>query len=805
MANSSSSKPPASRASVRSKSPASKGQRGARGSVKASRFSLSKEAWSVVALIGSVLVAVGAYTHVLGPLGAFFHGFLAVLFGNGGWVVVVLGAVVSFGVLAGLRYAKSSWVWLDVVVLQLTVASIYGVLHEVHHHGHFSFVGVVHYGGVFGELLGYVFIHLAGETGAFVVISIIALISIFHLLGLHLEKISSLMSNALRDTRQGVISTRSNSSNVSEPELDSGAAGSRRRGEHVSPVLSKGELEPEPLIYDIPIFSPHSDVVEKESRRRRSKRGVEDSDPDVKEKDDVIDLSLIEDLQDNAPAKTTATSEVAGNWRLPPRTILSRGSKQKLDKAELIERGNALQSSLGTFGVGVKVVGMTVGPTVTRYELELAEGVKVSRLLALHRDIAYAMAATDVRILAPIPGRSAVGVEVPNRTRETVTLGDVMASAEMSRATHPLQVPIGKDIAGSTVVANLAEMPHVLIAGSTGSGKSSALNSILTSILMRSTPEEVRLILIDPKRVELGQYSRLPHLLTSVVVDPKKAANALAWAVKEMENRYDLLAAVGVRDITGYNALIKEANKEGVDKRTLSMEIFGDPTHEDAIRPLPFILVVVDELNDLMMVAARDVEDSICRIAQKARAVGIHLIIATQRPSVDVITGVIKANVPSRIAFSVASLADSRVVLDQSGAEKLVGKGDLLMITASSSHPRRVQAPWVSESEVRQVVSHWLRLGGPSYIEGVEGDGNERESVFGGSSQDDELYKEAVRLVVTSQLGSTSMLQRKLKVGFARAGRIMDLLEQGGIVGPPEGSKPRAVLVTPEQLEELNI
>ena len=757
------------------------------------RISLSKEAWSVVVLVGSLLVGIGAYSHVLGPLGSFFHGFLAVLFGHSGWVVVVGAAIVSVGVLANFKYAASKMSVVDVAVVQFMVASVYGVVHETNHGGRFSFVGVVHYGGVVGELFGYLFLHLAGKIGGFVLIGLLLLLALANLGGLHLERVSAWVSSQLRESK---APTGKGPFVQDEPSDRERVKVLKRSKIPKSPVGPQDEaLE----FQDIPIFAPNleNEIAAKDTSPPIQSKDAKDQDEPL----EIVDLAVFEDRESGELRLKKGTS---GSWKLPAKSILSRGSKQRLNKAELIERGNALQSSLGTFGVGVKVVGMTVGPTVTRYELELAEGVKVNRLLSLHRDIAYAMAATDVRILAPIPGRSAVGVEVPNRTRETVTLGDVMASSEMSRAKHPLQVPVGKDISGSTVVANLAEMPHVLIAGSTGSGKSSALNSILTSILMRSTPDEVRLILIDPKRVELGQYSRLPHLLTSVVVDPKKAANALAWAVKEMESRYDLLAAVGVRDITGYNALIREANSEGVDRKSLSQEIFGDSDHEEAIVPLPFILVVVDELNDLMMVAARDVEDSICRIAQKARAVGIHLIIATQRPSVDVITGVIKANVPSRIAFSVASLADSRVVLDQSGAEKLVGKGDLLMITASSSHPKRVQAPWVSEAEVRQVVSHWSRLGGPSYIEGVEGEANTRESFLGSSSQDDDLYREAVKLVVGSQLGSTSMLQRKLKVGFARAGRIMDLLEQGGIVGPPEGSKPRVVLVTPEQLEDLN-
>ncbi len=463
-----------------------------------------------------------------------------------------------------------------------------------------------------------------------------------------------------------------------------------------------------------------------------------------------------------------------------------------MDKRLVEAGGRALESALAAHGVSTRLVGRTVGPTVTRYELELGPGVKVARVTSLAKDIAYAMASPDVRILAPIPGRSAIGVEVPNPQRQLVTLADVLASDEATDAEHPLEVAMGRDIAGRAVMVNLADMPHLLIAGSTGAGKSSCINSIIASVLMRSTPDDVRMILVDPKRVELGQYNGLPHLLTQVVVNPRRAANALAWAVREMERRYDLLAEAGVRDIAGYN--------QAYDNGLLPAQTSDEGDEEEAL-PLPFILVVVDELNDLMMVAARDVEESVCRIAQMARAVGIHLVIATQRPSVDVITGVIKANIPARLAFSVSSLADSRVILDQSGAERLVGRGDMLLLAASSSVPLRLQGPWVSGEEVRAIVDHWQDQSDPEYVEGVEGEAT--ESVDGAPAHDeDALLGQALEMVVRSQLGSTSMLQRKLRVGFARAGRLMDLLEQRGVVGPSEGSKARAVLMTPEELDE---
>ena len=552
-----------------------------------------------------------------------------------------------------------------------------------------------------------------------------------------------------------------------------------------------------------------------------------------------------------------------GPWKLPAARLLRRGEQRGLDRVAVEERGRVLERALASHGVETHLVGFTVGPTVTRFELELGAGVKVARVTSLARDIAYAMASPDVRILAPIPGRSAIGVEVPNVDRQLVTLGDVLASPEARRAGHPLEVALGRDVAGRAVMANLAEMPHLLIAGATGAGKSSCINSIITSLLMRSTPDEVRLILVDPKRVELGHYNGLPHLLTQVVVNPKRAANALRWAVTEMERRYDLLAEVGMRDITGYNAAVDRgdfsagpfdpgfalgsragavpgtamaavsgaglalggaapgaaaggaAAQEGADAAPLeeaagageageqgaSAEGFSEPSPVRFER-LPYVVVVIDELNDLMMVAARDVEESICRIAQMARAVGIHLVIATQRPSVDVITGLIKANIPSRLAFSVSSIADSRVILDQPGAERLVGRGDLLLLTASSSVARRVQGPWVSEDEVRSVVAHWRRLSAPAYLEGVVGEDEPGERASGGGEDDDDLLHQAMELVVRSQLGSTSMLQRKLRVGFARAGRLMDLLERRGVVGPSEGSKARAVLMTPDELDE---
>ena len=500
-------------------------------------------------------------------------------------------------------------------------------------------------------------------------------------------------------------------------------------------------------------------------------------------------------------------------WKLPSEKILARSTSQDINENLVEERGRVLERALAAHGVETRLVGMVVGPTVTRYELELGEGVKVSRVTSLNKDIAYAMASADVRILAPIPGRQAIGIEVPNNERQIVALGDVLSSVEAKRATHPLDVGVGRDINGKSIVMNLSKMPHILIAGATGAGKSSCINSIVTSALMRSTPETLRMILIDPKRVEMSQYERVPHLLTQPVVDPKKAANALQWACREMDRRYELLAEVKFRDITGYNAAY---DKGTIQAPPSAINPDGSPK---TYSRLPFILVVVDELSDLMMVAPRDVEDSICRIAQKARAVGIHLVVATQRPSTNVITGVIKANIPARIAFAVSSLTDSRVILDQGGAERLVGQGDMLLLDPKSSSPHRIQGAWVSEDEVKRVVGVWKKqseqLKDGAVLDGItteptitdapsNASGDLIPGGTSGDSDDDELLLKAIDLVVESQLGSTSMLQRKLRVGFARAGRIMDLLEERGIVGPSEGSKPREVLITADELTQSN-
>ena len=769
------------------KKPAPRASSGSRSEVRQAISGRENELAAIGAFAVGILIALAVYFRLAGPVGRGADTGLGAAIGLGRYLMPPVAGVIGWSLLRGDKAPSRmklalGWGAISVAVL--------GILHIFR--GPEGYTGIDDLGGAggwIGALVGQSLDALIQPVGATVVMVLLALCGTLLVTELSVKGLLELLVDALKSLaawlRAGVRSATDEIGSLSSDR------------EPTQPSVGRVVTEPgfAPLV---PAESDDEDDVEEE---------VEDVEEDDEPEEPVVvpakrrEPRVVENReparQEELPVKPTVPR---GDWVLPGTSLLVRSGAQSIDEAEIDRRGRILEESLSSHGVDVRLVGRTVGPTVTRYELELGPGVKVARVTSLQKDIAYSLAATDVRILAPIPGRSAIGIEVPNSSRQLVALGDLMASAEAKAATHPLDVAIGKDISGRSVFLNLSTTPHLLIAGATGAGKSSGINCIITSLLMRTTPDQVRLILVDPKQVEMGQYNRLPHLLTQPVNNPKKAANALAWAVREMEKRYDLLYEMGYRDITGYNAAF--------DRGELEAEAGSDREFER----MKYIVVIVDELNDLMMVAARDVEESITRIAQKARAVGIHLIIATQRPSVNVITGVIKANIPARMAFAVSSQMDSRVILDQIGAEKLVGRGDMLLLPGNSSVAQRIQGCWVTEEEVRKVVAHWRKQAPEvTYVQGVEGDepaagspaGLGITDSYGGDDGDDEsMVRQAIELVVRSQLGSTSMLQRKLKVGFARAGRIMDILEERGVVGPSTGSKAREVLWSVEDLDK---
>ncbi|MFV0463648.1 MAG: DNA translocase FtsK 4TM domain-containing protein [Nostocoides sp.] len=750
-----------------------------------------RDGWGFLLIALAVVVAAREWWGLTGPFGALVH---AVAAGTLGMLAYALPLVLVFFGVRMLRAPQE-----EKRTAQLALGSIFLT---------FAVSGLVHIssggprppdgpeamraaGGIVGFLASDPLAAALTNVGAVVLLVMLALYGVLVITGVPahqvLPRLRAIAASAQR--------------HATDEDLAVGAGRTRRRtardidelgdrdGDTAydqAAVVEKGRLRAKAAQADPEAPRP--------GERRPTAPGVLAPDASVSAASATSSASAESTQQPSAPPTVQLPQRVeqlalAGDVRyaLPDSSVLKIGSPHKARSAANDSVVAALTAVLDDFGIDAQVTGFLRGPTVTRYEVELGPGVKVERVTSMSKNIAYAVASADVRILSPIPGKSAIGIEIPNADKEIVSLGDVLRSQAARSNEHPMVMGVGKDVEGGYVIANLAKMPHLLVAGATGAGKSSFVNSMITSILMRSTPDEVRMVLVDPKRVELTAYEGIPHLITPIITSPKKAAEALQWVVREMDMRYDDLAQFGYKHIDDFNNAVRNGTVAPL------------PGSQRTLQTYPYLLVIVDELADLMMVAPRDVEDSIVRITQLARAAGIHLVLATQRPSVDVVTGLIKANVPSRMAFATSSLADSRVVLDQAGAEKLLGQGDALFLPMGASKPMRVQGAWVTESEIHAVVDHVKGQLSVVYRDDVAAPESKR--VIDDDIGDDlDLLLQAAELVVTTQFGSTSMLQRKLRVGFAKAGRLMDLLESRGVVGPSEGSKARDVLVTPDDL-----
>jgi len=728
-----------------------------------------REIYGVTIITVAVLLFLAFFLEALGPVGRGLDLFFSYLLGEVRFalpfILLAVGLALILGRLGDISsQEKGGWriTWVELAGTAVMLMAICALLHLRVGDPEVMFTRAILEGGggLVGSVIAWPLMKLFSKAGAYVLVIAMLVVGLLLFTGL---AISKYFQERVEKRRRGREERRLRMPVQATAAAEEGQRQDKERLEAAPARVRATVKEPEPVVQEPP--------------------RTPDTHPEMPAPPQLV-------MEDTGQMAIEMTEGVKGKtYRLPPLELLNRaGDRSSISHKSVNESISILEKTLRDFGVDAAVTRVTRGPTVTRFEVELGSGVKVNRVINLNDDIAYALASPDIRIITPIPGKSAIGIEIPNRERDLVTLGDIMATTQARKATSPLRVGLGMDVSGQPILVDLREMPHLLLAGATGTGKSCCINSMIASILVTSPPREVRILMVDPKYVELSHFNGIPHLLTPVITDPKKASGALAWVVREMEQRYQVLSRAGVKNIFAYRSALKEGLQKEVDE-----------AGEKQFPFMSYILVVIDELADLMMVAPAEVEDSIARIAQMARAVGIHLVVATQRPSVDVVTGLIKANMPSRIAFTVASQADSRVILDVGGAEKLVGHGDMLFLPAGSSKAVRVQGAYIAEREITAITAFIKRQRQSDYREEIlaEAGGVRREQ-----TRNDELLEEAIEIVVRSGVASASLLQRKLRVGYARAARLVDLMEELGVVGGYEGSKPRVVLMTMEELDE---